>query len=406
MKILLVNKFFYKKGGAETVYFQEREMLRQEGFDIIEFSMQDEKNLASDYSNFFVSNIDYNKNSSVIAKLRTAAKFIHNAEACDKFRLLLEKERPDIIHFHNIYHQLTPSIIKIAKQFGCATVLTAHDYKIACPNYTMYRDGALCDKCVEGSNLNAFIHRCQQGSAGKSLLLSIEAIYQSIAKNYQQLDAIVCPSVFLSEVIKRKLPRIRIEVVVNGIDENIAEGEIEDQGYFVFFGRLSHEKGVPTLLKAHQKMRNTIPLKIVGTGEMYDQLVMQYPNAEFYGFQSGAALETLIKKARAVVVPSECNENCSMSILEAMAYGKPVIGSQIGGIPEQIRDGVDGLLFEACDIDKLTEKLDYFADNPYLAQEMGRNARQRLIDKYTLTEHKERLINLYKDLLDNKPANN
>ncbi|MGB5445871.1 MAG: glycosyltransferase family 4 protein [Psychromonas sp.] len=406
MKILLVNKFFYQKGGAETVYFQERKMLREEGFDIVEFSMRDEQNFASDYSQFFVNNVDYNKSSGVIAKLKTATKFIHNAEACDKFRQLLEKERPDVVHFHNIYHQLTPSIIKIAKQFACATVLTAHDYKIACPNYTMYRDGVVCDKCVKGSNLNAFSQRCQEGSAVKSLLLSIEAIYQSVAKNYQQLDAIVSPSEFLSDVIKRKLPQVRMEVIVNGIDETIAEGEIEDEGYFVFFGRLSNEKGVPTLLKAHEKMRNKSTLKIVGTGEMYDELVSQYSNAEFCGFQSGNALEDLIKKARAVVVPSEWYENCSMSVLEAMAYGKPVIGSQIGGIPEQIRDGVDGLLFEACDVDNLTEKLDFFAENPHIAQEMGRNARQRLIDKYSLTKHKESLIHLYKELLNNKSINN
>ncbi|WP_027694992.1 glycosyltransferase family 4 protein [Vibrio litoralis] len=400
MKILLVNKFFYKKGGAETVYFQEREMLRQEGFDIVEFSMTHESNEASDYSDYFVSNVDYYQGSGIIAKLKTAQRFIHNSEACEKFSQLLEKERPDIVHFHNIYHQITPSIIKIAKQFGCITVLTAHDYKIACPNYTMYRDGQVCEACVSGSVWNAFKYRCQEGSASKSLLLSLEALYQSWSKNYHALDVVVSPSAFLSEKIQQKLPTVRTEVIVNGIDENIAQGEIEDEGYFVYVGRLSSEKGVPTLLSAHQQLAVDFPLKVVGTGPMYEQLTAEYDSAEFYGYQSGRELENLIKKARAVIVPSEWYENCSMSVLEAMAYGKPVIGAKIGGIPEQIRDQQEGLLFEAGNQQALTDALHYMATNPEQAQKMGRQARQRLIEKYSLSKHKADLLGLYQELTE------
>lgn len=402
MKVLLVNKFFYKKGGAETVYFQEREMLRQEGFDIVEFSMTHESNEPSDYADYFVSNVDYYQGAGVIAKLKTAKRFIHNSEACDKFAQLLEKERPDIVHFHNIYHQITPSIIKVAKQFGCITVLTAHDYKIACPSYTMYRDGQVCDACVSGSVWNAFKYRCQEGSASKSLLLSLEAIYQSWSKNYQALDVVISPSVFLGEVIKRKLPNVRTEVIVNGIDEAIAQGDIEDEGYFVYVGRLSDEKGIPTLLKAHQQLGIDFPLKVVGTGPMYEQLIEQYDSAEFYGYQSGSALDDLIKKARAVIVPSEWYENCSMSVLEAMAYGKPVIGAKIGGIPEQIRDHQEGLLFEAGNTHALIEALKFMAKNPAQAQQMGLKARQRLIEKYSLSKHKADLLALYQQLLAEK----
>lgn len=400
MKILLVNKFFYIKGGAETVYFQERNMLKQAGVEVIDFSMQHENNFPSDYADYFVSNVDYHKGNNLLGGIKTAVNFVHNAEACKKMQALLEKERPDIVHFHNIYHQLTPAIIKVARDFGCKTVLTAHDYKIVCPSYSMLRDGKVCDSCITGTVFNAFRYRCQDGSASKSLLLSLEATWQYIAKNYQALDVIVSPSEFLRGVIKRTLPDSRIDVIVNGIDDSLPVEDIADKGYLLFVGRLSREKGAESLLRAHQQMASKIPLKIVGHGPLYNQLIEQYPNAEFLGYvQQGEGLDHLIKHARAVIVPSECYENCSMSVLEAMSFARPVIGARIGGIPEQIRDGVDGVLFEPGNVEELASVLDDFAQRPEKAHLMGRNARERLCEKYALRKHMDTLLNLYQELL-------
>ncbi|MFP2514647.1 glycosyltransferase family 4 protein [Buttiauxella agrestis] len=400
MKILLVNKFFYIKGGAETVYFQERNMLKQAGVEVIDFSMQHENNFPSDYADYFVSNVDYHKGNNLLGGIKTAVNFVHNAEACKKMQALLEKERPDIVHFHNIYHQLTPAIIKVARDFGCKTVLTAHDYKIVCPSYSMLRDGKVCDSCITGTVFNAFRYRCQDGSASKSLLLSLEATWQYIAKNYQALDVIVSPSEFLRGVIKRTLPDSRIDVIVNGIDDSLPVDDIADKGYLLFVGRLSREKGAESLLRAHQQMASKIPLKIVGHGPLYNQLIEQYPNAEFLGYvQQGEGLDHLIKHARAVIVPSECYENCSMSVLEAMSFARPVIGARIGGIPEQIRDGVDGVLFEPGNVEELASVLDDFARRPEKAHLMGRNARERLCEKYALRKHMDTLLNLYQELL-------
>ena len=399
MKVLLVNKFFFMKGGAETVYFQERDMLLSEGIDIIEFSMKHEKNLVSKYADFFVDNVDYYQEQTIKNKINTAVNFIHNSQACEKFKALLEQEQPDLVHFHNIYHQLTPSIIKVAKQFGCKTVLTAHDTKIACPSYTMYRDGHTCEECVHGSVWNATKYRCQEGSLIKSVLLSVEATYQNISKNYQQLDAIVSPSRFLGRFIQQKLPNNRVDVIVNGIDESVSLEGVSDQGYFLYLGRLSQEKGVPTLAKAHQLMTQTAGLKIVGDGPEFNQLKETYPSAELLGFKRGEELLTLIKEAKAVIVPSECYENCSMSVIEAMSYGKPVIGSKIGGIPEQIRDGIDGYLFEAGNAQALANTLDLLVKEPNKTIDMGNSARERFLSKYTLTKHKHDLLNLYQELL-------
>lgn len=297
MKVLLVNKFFFIKGGAETVYFQERNMLKEAGVEVIDFSMQHEKNFPSDYADYFVSNVDYHKEGGLLAGVKTAISFIHNREACKKMQALLEQTRPEIVHFHNIYHQLTPALIKVARDFGCRTVLTAHDYKIMCPSYSMLRDGKVCDACVTGSVFNAFRYRCQEGSAAKSLLLSLEATWQYIAQNYQALDVIISPSEFLRNELKRSLPDSRIDVIVNGIDDSHTPEAGADQGYLLYVGRLSPEKGVPTLTRAHQLMRNKMPLKIVGHGPLYDEMVVDYPNAEFLGYvQQGPALDALIQK--------------------------------------------------------------------------------------------------------------
>ncbi len=171
----------------------------------------------------------------------------------------------------------------------------------------------------------------------------------------------------------------------------------------LYFGRLSREKGVATLLAAHEKMHNNAPLKIVGHGPLHDELVAKYPNVEFLGYvQQGDALDKLIKHARAVILPSECYENCSMAILEAMSLGKPVIGSRIGGIPEQIRDGIEGILFEPGNIQELANAMDTLVDSPEKARVMGLHGRARLSEKYALSKHMDTLQALYKELL-NRP---
>lgn len=399
MKVLVVNKFFFLKGGAETVFFQEREMLMERGFSVIDFSMVHNDNLVSDYSASFVDNVDYHANATLLSALKTAIRFVHNTEACEKLSELIATEQPDIVHFHNIYHQLTPSIIKVAKQAGCKTVLTAHDTKIACPSYTMYRDGHTCEACLQGSVFNALRYRCQQGSLFKSGLLVVEALYQSLAQNYQSLDVIVSPSQFLANIIRRKLPNNRIEVIVNGIDENADQQDVADHRYFLYLGRLSQEKGVATMVAAYELSNQSIPLKIAGTGPLADSLSGKQSKVEWLGFKTGQALHLLIKQASAVIVPSECYENCSMSVLEAMSYGKPIIGANIGGIPEQVRDGKEGRLFESGNAHDLACVMDEFAIRPELTKYYGEQARQRLESRYSLTAHHQQLVDLYQSLL-------
>lgn len=399
MKILFANKFFFMKGGAETVFFQEREMVRQAGHQVIDFAMQHPDNLPSPQSGYFPANVDYHQQHGLFERLKIAARFIHNQEACDRLAELIRAERPDIVHFHNIYHQLTPAIIRVAKSLGCKTVLTAHDYKVVCPSYSMQVKNEPFEPArIEGSWLKLFRHQWLEGSWSKSLLLSAEAAWQQWRRNYEQVDALVAPSAFMARMLRSRLPASRIEVILNGIDVEASRESGEDRGYFLFLGRLMAEKGVETLARAHQRMTRPAGLKIVGGGPLQAHLGHHYPNAELLGFKQGEELLDLLRHAKAVVVPSEWYENCSMSVLEAMAYGKPVIGARIGGIPEQIRDGVDGLLFEAGNVDELSHCMDMLVAEPELTNLMGASARQRLINDYSLLNHKNKLMGLYESI--------
>ena len=404
-KVALVNKFFFQKGGAETVLFQEKALLQEEGFEVIEFSMQHEKNFSSDYADYFVSNTDYHKQQSLLSKIKISVDFIHNQEACKKFTLFLKKERPDIVHFHNIYHQLTPSIIKIAKKFGCKTILTAHDYKIACPSYSMQvnQENIALDS-LSGNVINLFKHQWQEGSWSKSILLSVEALFHDLKGSYAALDLIIAPSEFMKKAIQSRYPEFNVEVIGNGIDADKTDTLTSNSGYFLYVGRLIEDKGIETLAQAHQLMKNDCALKVAGVGPMMDYLQKSYPNAEFLGFQSGDALIDLIANCTAVIVPSQCYENCSMSLLEAMAYKKAVIGADIGGIPEQIVDSKTGFLFESGNVQALADKMDLLAKDPVLASKFGEAGRERLVDIYSLQAHKKKLLTCFDSLLENKES--
>lgn len=403
MKILLINKYFYRRAGAETVFFQERDFLLRHGHEVSDFSMHHPQNLDSFYSEYFVDQIEYRGKKTlgdIFAYPFVAAKFIRNGEAIQKLRRLLDVHRPQIAHLHNIYHQLTPAIIPVLKDYGVKVVLTLHDYKVLCPNYKMLRNEKICSACRTGNYWNCLVNRCENGSLPKSLLLTIEALWHRIFKSYGGVDLFISPSQFLADLIDGGgIAPNRIRILRNGIDHRNVTVSDEDKGYILYFGRIAKEKGLLTLLRAYARSQCALPLKIVGTGPLLEEIAPQYGSVDFLGYKSGDELQLLIAGASFVVVPSEGYENCSMSVLEAMAYGKPVVGSRIGGIPEQIENGKSGLLFERGNEEELAERLTVLAENKELRRQMGVHARQKLLAEYSLDCHCEGLVSLYNDVL-------
>jgi glycosyltransferase involved in cell wall biosynthesis len=399
VKILLINKYFFLNGGSETVMFSEREYFkRQEGVEVYDFSMQHPRNVYSEHSEFFVEEVDY-KGSALLGKFSAFSKFVHNWDAVKKLELLLKKYKPDIAHLHNIYHQITPSIIPVLKKYGVKVVLTLHDYKLICPSYTMLREGEICEKCVKGGYIEAFKNRCQGGSIVKSGLLSFEAYYHKLLKSYDGVDLYISPSKFMVDKISERIPKRKIVLLSNGVG---AESGVStsDAGYILYFGRISKEKGIKTLLEAYRASKQKLKLKVVGDGELFKELKEIYAEyVDFLGYKSGDSLAELINNASFVVVPSEWYENCSMSVIEAMASGKPIVGSRIGGIPEQIVDGVSGVLFEPGNIGDLQFCIDSLSDDVQLREKMGFSTRKLYLDKYCLERHNNKLLELYRKLL-------
>jgi glycosyltransferase involved in cell wall biosynthesis len=398
MKILLANKFFHLNGGSERVFFQERDFLRNSGLEVVDFSMRDERNFASPQDEYFIDKIDYNSLSGLAGKLKTALAFIHSGEAVRKIEKLVEKERPDIAHLHNIYHQLTPAIIPVLKRYGVKVVLTLHDYKLICPSYLALDKGKICTAC-DGASFGKAVSRHCQGSRAQELLLMCEGLWHKWRKSYELVDLFIAPSNFLADLTARRIPREKIAVLPNGIDLDEYRPHYSDQGYGLYFGRLSAEKGIETLLTAHASLAHPIPLKVAGSGPLAAQLAASYPGGDFLGYRSGVELTRLIGEAAFVVMPSEWYENCSMAVLEAMALGKPVIGSNIGGIPEQIIDGVTGCLFPMGDVEALADKMSWLAGDREKRQAMGVAARGKLEKEYSLAGHCHGLLDIYRRLL-------
>lgn len=402
MKVLIANKFFYRKGGSETVMFQERDFLLASGVDVVDFSMQDERNLASPYQETFVSARSYDEDAKggLIARAGAALRLVHSPEAVSKIGELIDRTRPDLVHCHNVYHQLTPSIIGAAKQRGVPVVLTLHDYKPICPVYTCLRDGETCVQCIDNNFFNVVRNRCSDGSLARSALLYAEAKVQQMKRSYENVDLVIAPSQFMaSKVSQARFESARVQVLYNAVDASTITASKEDDGYLLYLGRLSAEKGIETLVEA-QARANVAPLVVAGTGPLEARLHADYPDVDFRGHLSGAELEATIRKAAAIVIPSRWFENCPMSVLEAMAYGKPVIGSDIGGIPELVQHEVTGLLFPAGDTDALAGQITRLMEQPKLRKSYGCAARQRLEQEFSIDTHNQKLLQLYNSVVN------
>ncbi len=364
MKVLLVNKFHYKKGGSETYYFTLAQALQSQGHQVVYFAMADEKNEPCDQSKFFVSHVDYNSDSqNVFGRIWSGIKLIYSTESKKKMRLLIEREKPDLAILNLVHRQLTLSIVDELRKFRVPIFFVMHDLICICPNYTMLSHGKLCERCSGGHFLNCPRQKCVKGSFPKSLLAAAEAYFYKWRKTYDKVDLYIAPSVFLQHKLQSAgFTHSPIVHMRNPLPADTVYGLPEKaENYFLYFGRLSPEKGVLTLLKAVKELRELgkIALRIAGDGPQRPELEQYVRENEladqvsFLGFQTGQKLRDTVERCRCVILPSECYENCPYSILEAMVKGRPCIVSNLGGLPELVEDGKNGYVFQARDVDSL-----------------------------------------------------
>jgi glycosyltransferase involved in cell wall biosynthesis len=399
-RLLNVNTYHYRRGGSDVVYLEHGAMLQSMGFDCGWFAMQHPKNEPTPWSEHFIDEIEFGHDYSLAKKLVMAAKVVWSWEARDKLARLLDRFPADIAHLHCIYHHHSPAILPLLAERGVPAVMTAHDLKIACPNYKMRNAGGPCERCKDGSVLNVLRHHCVQDSFAASAVVAVESgLHRALGTWQRHLAAVVCPSrFFVDKFVEWGWPRERFVHVPNWVDANRFEPGFEPGGYALYFGRLILDKGLATVVRAAHAAR--LPLKLAGTGP--DEAVLKAlvaelgAEVEFLGYRSGGDLHDVVRGARCVVLASELFENAPMMLLEAMALGKPVVGARIGGIPEVVIEGHTGWLFSSGSVAELAERLAAVKALPdaQLAA-MGRAARRHLEQAFSRQRYLDAMLALY-----------
>jgi glycosyltransferase involved in cell wall biosynthesis len=399
MKVLLINNCHYRRGGAETVYFGTAELLLKAGHKVVFFSFADSDNISTGNPEYFVKKVTH---------LKGVVSYFSNNRASTLLEEVIKKEQPDIAHAHLIWGGMTASIIPILHKSGIPIIHSVHDYRMICPAYTFRNwDGRVCEKCRSGNYLNCFTSRCSKGSYIQSLIMALEMIYRNKKWHPAEvLDGII----YVSEFAKKKHEEVnqRFAQVPNVVLYNFtAVGETHPMevvagDYFLYYGRLSREKGISTLASVFAN-HPELHLKVVGTGPIETELRSKYcNNVEFLGYKSGEELYNLVRKARYVCVPSEWYENNPMTIVEAYSMGVPVIGARIGGIPEIVKDGETGFLFECGRKDSLDHVLKRVAAESDDSVVEHKKAASTFAKKhFSIEDYSQKLLSFYSQVISN-----
>ncbi|MGN0162234.1 MAG: glycosyltransferase [Candidatus Ornithomonoglobus sp.] len=399
MKILMVNKFLYPNGGSETYIFKLGDYLKSQGHEVEYFGMEHEGRCVGNRVNSYTSDMDFHEGSK-LSKLTYPLKTIYSAEARKKIRLVLDDFKPDVVHLNNFNYQLTPSmileIVKWRKQckHDCKIVFTAHDYQLVCPNHMLNNPDTneICEKCLGGKFMNCVKGKCIHGSAAKSAIGAMEAYFWNLNGVYKHIDKMICCSEFMKTKLDTNPIFAKKTIAMHNFIDGVGQKETEKKDYVLYFGRFSIEKGIGTLIEVCRKLPD-IQFIFAGTGPLEDT-INDVPNIKNVGFQTGEALEKLIRESRFSIYPSEWYENCPFSVMESQMYGTPVLGADIGGIPELIEEGKTGELFESGNAEALKEKIEKLWNDKNKLNEYSANCRNIKFDN--IDDYYKKLMKIYR----------
>lgn len=350
-RVLIVNKFYYARGGDCVCTLNLETLLKSQGYDVAVYAMNYPENISSEWDGYFASEVSFS--GGVSNKIAAAKRLLGCGDIVKSFKRILDDFRPDVVHLQNIHSYLSPIVAKMAKERGAKVVWTLHDYKLLCPSYSCLRDGKPCELCFADKS-QVLKKRCMKGSLVASVLAYLEALRWNREWLERHVDAFVCPSRFMAQKMAQGgFDKSKLHVICNFVDpvkldvlnKSSVGGE---KDYYLYVGRLSHEKGVKTLLEVASML--PYKLKIAGGGPLKEELVQKYKNCaniEFLGHCNAEQVVELLSEAKFSVAPSECYENNPLSVIESLCAGTPVVGAKIGGIPELIGDGISGFVFES-----------------------------------------------------------
>lgn len=364
MKILMINKFLFPRGGSETYTLQLGDYLSNNGHEVQYFGMDSSDRVVGNHINSYVEEIDFN-NCNMLKKIIFSYKTIYSFEARTKIRKVLDDFMPDVCHLNNFNYQLTPSIIdeiiKWEKESNkkCKILYTAHDFQLICPSHTVYDANKKehCTVCINGKYSNCYKKNCIHNNKLKSFLGTMESFYWHKIRNiYKNIDYIICPSSFTKTLLDNndelKDKTIVIHNFINKIDSKDIKDEDIDlpEKYILYFGSYIEGKGVLDLLDVCKKTLS-INYVFAGKGE-FEEEINKVSNITNLGFCTGNKLNYLIKNAYLVVCPSKLLETYGLTNAEAINIGTPVISSGLGGSKEIINSN-NGIIYDTKSSDSL-----------------------------------------------------
>jgi glycosyltransferase involved in cell wall biosynthesis len=429
MRVLLVNKFHYRKGGAETYYLEIGAALERMGHEVAYFSMHHPLNLPCAYERFFVPQREYNNVKSPVKAVRDGVALLYSVKARRNFQALCEEFCPDIVHLNNVHRQITLSILDAPYliEHHVPVVYTAHDYVTVCPGYLMLDgEGRVCDRCVEDARYRHCIeNRCVKGSRAKSALAALEASFNRARRMNDKIDQVIAPSRFMAaKLVEGGWPSEKVCVLQNfANDEILARAKVavsdvtdRENPYLLYFGRLSEEKGVDVLVDSFLSIASELPkwrLVVAGEGPARQRIENTLESSpysskvELVGYVKGDELRAYVERASLAIASSRCQENMPFSIIEAFAAGTPVVGARIGGIPELVSEGETGFLCEPGDVGRLAKAIErgiaLCADRlAYEAMQM--RCRSYVAEHCDQSRFMDDLIGLYERKIDAKRA--
>ena len=412
MTILNINKYHFVKGGAERFYFELAKLLEKKGHQVVPFAMRHAENEKSKHAQYFVSEVvTDNTEARFIAShpwqaLRTVSRYFWSFEAARKLKKLIKQEKPKVAILHNIYHQISPSILPVLKKNKIPIVLVAHDYGLLSPNYSMLVRGQVYDKICGSKFLRCVKDKCVKNSFAASLVSSLEMwFHHSVLNVYQKnIDYILCPSRFMQNMFLRagwnKEKIIHLPYFIKKQEYKNTKAIKDEKDYILYFGRLSVEKGIDTLINAVRELPG-IKIKIAGTGPEEKKYKTQITgnklqNIKMVGYKSGEELQALVKSAKFIIVPSIWYENYPLSILEAYSFGVPALVSNMGGLPEMIPGDNKNFIFKAGGTKELGKKIKYLYDNDEIIKQAGEKAKEFIKQNNNPEKYYQALLNILK----------
>ncbi|MCB8817600.1 glycosyltransferase [Desulfosporosinus shakirovi] len=416
MKILLVNYRYFISGGPEKYMFNIKKKLEEEGHEVVPFSIHSNKNVETEFSKYFVEPIgsrdatyfeECKKTPKVIIQM--ISRSVYSFEVKKAIKKIIVTTKPDLVYILHYVNKLSPSVVRGAKEMGLPVVLRLSDYFLLCPRFDFMYQQKICEECLTKGFISCLKNRCVKGSLFASVIRVFSMKVHKLIKIYDNIDTFITPSNFL----KKKLG-------ANGFDEKkinciptftISKSEIGDPiigEYGLYFGRITEEKGVDTLVRAYEKLPKEYRLIVMGDdtteeGMRLKEYVNQkgLTNIKFVGFKSGTEMEGIIKNARFTFIPSIWYDNLPNTALESFQYSKPVLASDIGSLPELVVNGFNGYLFEPKNANHIVELVKKMDDDNLIIQ-MGVNSYSRLLDRFAPETHFNDLMKIFNELTAKK----